>query len=374
MECERIPHPLKLKLSTSHYNIVGSSPKMQEIFQMLTKVAPTDSNILISGESGTGKELIARAAHYNSKRREKSLVAVNCGAIPEDLLESELFGHEKGSFTGAIRSRIGRFELADEGTIFLDEIGNMSPALQVKVLRILQEQVFERVGGTSSIKTNARIVAATNANLEEKIAEGKFREDLYYRLNVIPINLPSLRERKEDIPILAKYFFEKYRKEHNSAVKEITDSAMNILMNYGWPGNVRELENIMERLVILCRGKKLMTSDLPEKLTNSKDSKPLSGPNQAELFSEREEEEEKPIHEDVLAEIKQNYQGSFFTGIPEEGICLKSMAENFEKELILEALEKTDWVKNKACKLLRLNRTTLVEKIKKLGLKRDEEN
>ncbi|MBI5185105.1 MAG: sigma-54-dependent Fis family transcriptional regulator [Nitrospinae bacterium] len=371
MENERVPQGLKL--NSGDYNIVGSSVKMMEVFQVLQKVAPTDSTILITGESGTGKELIARAAHMNSHRRAKPLVAVNCGAIPEDLLESELFGHEKGSFTGAIRTRIGRFELAHEGTIFLDEIGNMSPNLQVKILRILQEQVFERVGGAKSIKTNARIVAATNADLEKRIQEGKFREDLFYRLNVIPITLPPLRERKSDIPILANYFLDKYRKSHNSIVEEISESAMNVLVNYEWFGNVRELENIMERLVVLCPGRKITTKELPEKILKSDGKGAAVNSHQAELFAEEEEALEKPIQEDVMAAIKQNFQGSFFTGIPAEGVCLKTMVENFEREMILEALDKTNWVKNKACKLLNLNRTTLVEKIKKLGLQRDNE-
>lgn len=361
-----------LELHTSSYNIIGNSHKMQEVFRVLSKVAPTDSTILIAGESGTGKELIARAAHFNSHRRNKPLVAVNCGAIPEDLLESELFGHEKGSFTGAIRTRIGRFELAHEGTIFLDEIGNMSPPLQVKILRILQEQVFERVGGDKSIKTNARIVAATNADLEKKISEGTFREDLYYRLNVIPITLPPLRERKSDIPVLANYFLEKHRKSHNSMVTEISENAVNVLSNYEWLGNVRELENIMERVVLLCHGKKILTRDLPEKLTKSNGDGDASNIKQAELFS-KEDTEEKPTSEEVISTINQNYQGSFFTGIPPEGVCMKTMVEHFERELIIEALEKTNWVKNKACKLLKLNRTTLVEKIKKLGIRRDTE-
>ena len=371
MDSERAPQ--RLELSSGNYNIVGMSPRMQEVFHILGRVAPTDSTILITGESGTGKELIAQAAHYNSRRREKPLVPVNCGAIPEDLLESELFGHEKGSFTGAIRTRIGRFELAHEGTIFLDEIGNMSPALQVKILRILQEQTFERVGGSSTIKTNARIIAATNADLEKKIEEGKFREDLYYRLNVIPITLPPLRERKSDIPVLANYFLEKYRKSHNALVEEISESAMNALVNYHWQGNVRELENIIERVVILCPGRKITTKDLPQKILNPDGSSPAVSSKQTELFTEEEDREEKPIHEDVLSMINQTYQNSFFTGIPSEGICLKTTIENFERELILEALGKTDWVKNKACKLLKLNRTTLVEKIKKLGLQKDEE-
>ncbi len=363
-----------LELNTNHFNIVGSSATMQEVFRVLSKVAPTDSTILIFGESGTGKELIARAAHFNSHRRHKPLIAVNCGAIPDDLLESELFGHEKGSFTGAIRTRVGRFELAHEGTIFLDEIGNMSPSLQVKILRVLQEQVFERVGGDKSIQTNARIVAATNADLEKKIEDGSFREDLYYRLNVIPITLPPLRERKGDIPILANYFFEKYRKSHNAMVEEISESAMNVLANYEWHGNVRELENIMERMVILCHGKRILTTDLPEKLTGSNGNGNVSCSGQGELFAEGETGAiDKPTQEEVLTAINRNYQGSFFSGIPPEGICMKAMVEDFERELIIESLDKTNWVKNKACKLLKLNRTTLVEKIKKLGIRRNEE-
>jgi len=372
MESER--KPTGLNLSSGAYQIVGNSPKMQEVFQILQKVAPTDTTILITGESGTGKELIARAVHSNSRRRQNSLIAVNCGAIPEDLLESELFGHEKGAFTGAIRSRKGRFELADEGTIFLDEIGNMSSSLQIKLLRILQEQAFERVGGSETVRTNARVVTATNADLEKKIQEGAFREDLYYRLNVIPVSLPPLRERKSDIPVLANYFLKKYRGSHNFMVEEISESAMNVLINYEWRGNVRELENIIERMVILCPGKKITTRDLPRRLLDT-DGRgiPVTSSRQTELFSDEAEAAEKPIQEEVIATINRTYQTSFFTGIPPDGICLKSMVEHFEREMIVEALEKTNWVKNKACKLLKLNRTTLVEKIKKLGIKRDEE-
>jgi transcriptional regulator with PAS, ATPase and Fis domain len=316
-------------------NMVGSSEKMIKVFDLVSKIASTDSTVLILGESGTGKELVARAIHGKSRRGRLPFVPVNCGAIPEELLESELFGHEKGAFTGAFRMHTGRFEIAAGGSIFLDEISEMSPNLQVKLLRVLQEKEFERVGGINTIRTDVRIIAATNKNLEEEVEKGRFREDLYYRLNVIPIHLPSLRERSDDIPSLVKHFIEKNVKERSMEVLEINKQVMQLLMNYRWPGNVRELENLIERLSVLCDGNTVVSADLPEKI--------LSGHSQA--------------------------SGSSLSFIlPDEGIDLSDIVSEFEKNIIIQALNKSGWVKNRAAKLLNLNRTTLVEKIKKQGI------
>ena len=339
-------------------NIVGDSPVIRAVFSTVRKLADTDSTVLILGESGTGKELIARAVHTHSPRREKNFVVVNCGAIPAELLESELFGHEKGSFTGAIRSRIGKFELAHRGTIFLDEIGDMSPALQVKLLRILQEQEFERVGGNQVIRTDVRILAATNQNLAKAIKEGRFREDLFYRLNVIPINLPPLRDRKEDIPRLVGHFIKKFNQTKNRTISGVEAAAMKLVEEYGWPGNVRELENICERLVVLKGAGMIQTVDLPHYVTGDKSFENqlqsdmlLVGGNEVEL--EERSKADGPI-----------------TEIPDAGITLKEVVEEYEMSLILQALEKCNWVKNKAAGMLGLNRTTLVEKLKKRGISR----
>ncbi len=319
-------------------NIVGQSKAMQEVFRLVEKVADTDSTVLITGESGTGKELIAHAIHYASDRRDKPFIPVNCAAIPEELLESELFGHEKGAFTHAIRTRIGRFELANKGTIFLDEIGEMSPSLQVKLLRVLQERKFERVGGVKTISVDIRVVAATNIDLEEAVKEGRFREDLFYRLNVIPIKMPPLRERRSDIPLLANHFLKQYSKDKGRKVESISQEAMEVLMNYDWPGNVRELENIIERVVILSNGKVIKKEDLP-----------------------------LPIVEKAGANISVTSPTKVFE-FPEEGLSLSQAVSELEKSLILKALERTGGVKNRAAKLLKMNRTTLIEKMKKLGL------
>ncbi|HEY9161802.1 MAG TPA: sigma-54 dependent transcriptional regulator [Desulfomonilia bacterium] len=316
-------------------NIIGTSEKMIKIFDLISKIANTDSTVLILGESGTGKELVARAIHGKSRRSRLPFVPVNCGAIPEELLESELFGHEKGAFTGAFRMHTGRFEIAAGGSIFLDEISEMSPNLQVKLLRVLQEKEFERVGGINTIKANVRIIAATNKNLEEEVDKGHFREDLYYRLNVIPIILPPLRERPDDIPALIKFFIEKNVREKSMEAIEINTQVMQHLMNYRWPGNVRELENLIERLSVLCNGNPVTTEDLPEKI--------LSG------------------------QVRGSGASLDFI-LPDEGIDLSDVVSDFEKNIIIQALKKSGWIKNRAAKLLNLNRTTLVEKIKKQGI------
>ncbi len=317
-------------------NIVGESDEMKRVFQMVRKVARTNSTVLIRGESGTGKELVAKAIHYNSDRKNKPLVTINCGAIPHELLESELFGYEKGAFTGAVRSRMGRFELANSGTIFLDEIGDMPLSLQVKMLRVIQEKTIERVGGGHIIKVDVRIIAATHQELEEAIRQGRFREDLYYRLNVFPITLPPLRDRQEDIPLLAKHILEKFRAERGHRITGISEEVQRTFMDYPWPGNVRELENIIERAVILKDCGMMDLEDLPDNLVEKDFS--LSAP-------------EMDISWD-------------------EGVNFNTAVTEYERQLILQALNKTNWVKNKAAKLLHLKRTTLVEKMKRINLDR----
>ncbi|MBW2108633.1 MAG: sigma-54-dependent Fis family transcriptional regulator [Deltaproteobacteria bacterium] len=314
-------------------NFIGDSAAIQKVFELIEKVADTDSTVLITGESGTGKELIAKAIHYNSYRRDNPMVVINCGAIPEELLESELFGHEKGAFTGAHKTRVGRFELANGGTIFLDEIGDMSPNLQVKLLRVLQEQKFERVGGTRTLEIDVRIIAATNKNLINAVNKGTFRQDLYYRLNVIPMKVPPLRMRKSDIPLLIDFFIKKFNKQTRKRITGLAQEAQDVLMAYRWPGNVRELENLIERLVILSNGDSITLEDIPESI-KGKTAKVES------------------------IEVK----------IPKDGIVFDQAVEEYEKKLILQALSETNWVKTKAAKLLNINRTTLIEKMKKKNL------
>ncbi|OPZ58974.1 MAG: Transcriptional regulatory protein ZraR [Deltaproteobacteria bacterium ADurb.Bin510] len=329
----------RLKERYNFDKIVGESEKMAKVFKLIGKIASSESTVLVLGESGTGKELAARAIHYNSARSDGPFVPVNCGAIPEELLESELFGHEKGAFTGAFRTRIGRFELAAGGSIFLDEIAEMSPNLQVKLLRVIQEREFERVGGARTLKADVRLIAATNKNLEEEVAKGRFREDLYYRLNVIPLNLPPLRERNGDIELLAEHFVTSYAASHPTCtVAGFSPEALSALKRYRWPGNVRELENLIERMAVLCEGPLIELSDLPEKFTNLPPQERISGRMSLEL--------------------------------PEDGLDLAEAVGEFERNIILQALNRTDWVKNRAAQLLNLNRTTLVEKIKKQNLTR----
>jgi DNA-binding NtrC family response regulator len=323
----------QLKQKYSHKNIVGTSKVIQKIFSLIDKVADTDSTVLINGPSGTGKELIARAIHYDSSRSDKPMVIINCGAIPEALLESELFGHEKGSYTGAHKMRIGRFELANGGTIFLDEIGEMSPTLQVKLLRILQDQKFERVGGTKTIHVDVRIVAATNKNLTAAINNGTFREDLYYRLNVIPVKVPALKQRKTDIPLLLNHFLKHFQKGKITTLKGFSTEATDALLEYNWPGNVRELENVVKRMIILSENPIVDFIDLPEYI-------------QQHSISVQQDEDT----------------------IFEEGLSFDKAVKDYERKLILGALEKSDGVKTKAAKLLNIKRTTLVEKIKKQNL------
>jgi len=273
LKTENIRLKSALENRYSFSNIIGNSNKMREVFQMISQVSSSVATVLIRGESGTGKELVANSIHYNSDRNKKPFIKINCAAIPENLIESELFGHEKGAFTGASHQKKGKFEIADQGTIFLDEIGNMDLAAQVKLLRVLQEKEFERVGGYTPIKSDVRIVAATNSNLEEMVQQGKFRDDLYFRLNVFPIYIPSLRMRKTDIILLADHFLEKYRKEHGKNIKRITTPAIDMMMEYHWPGNVRELENCIERAVILCNEGAIHSYHLPATLQTGIKSK-----------------------------------------------------------------------------------------------------
>lgn len=324
----------QLKSKYHFENIIGTSSAMQQVFDMIAKVSDAESTVLILGESGTGKELVARAIHFNSRRAEKPFIPVNCGAIPEGLLESELFGHERGAFTGAARTRMGRFELAHGGTIFLDEVGDMSPALQVKLLRVLQEQSFERVGATKSVRVDVRILAATNRNLEDAIAKSEFREDLYYRLSVIPLMLPALRERKDDIPLLLQHFMEQFNRLRNRKLQGFAPSSLQMLTNYHWPGNVRELENLVDRLVVLKGQDVIQPEDLPEKMRAS-----------------------LPSIASVAA-----------IDIPEQGFCLDVAVREFERDLLTKALQKANGVKNRAAQILGIKRTTLIEKLKRHSL------
>ncbi len=321
--------------------IIGQSPEIKSVLSLVERVADSDSTVLVTGESGTGKELIARAIHYNSPRAQGAFVAINCGAIPAELLESELFGHVKGAFTGAISNRIGRFELANGGTIFLDEIGDLEPSLQVKLLRVLQERTIEPVGGTKSIQVNVRVIAATNKDLDQSVNNGEFREDLYYRLNVIPINVPALRERKTDIPLLLGHFISTFNKNKFRSLQGFSEEAMDSLTNYPWPGNIRELENLIERLAILKGYGRIEINDLPVKYQTFQNEKNSS------------------------CEVDLN--------IPDDGMDFNKAVDDYENQLILRALEKTGWNRNQAAILLKLNRTTLVEKIKKKGLRPPEE-
>ena len=304
-------------------NIVGKNSRMQHIYDFISDISNTDSTVLIQGESGTGKELIARAIHFNSYRKNKPFIVANCSAYSQNLLESELFGHEKGSFTGAIRRKIGRFELAHGGTIFLDEIGEVSPPTQILLLRVLQDHRFERVGGEQTLEVDVRVIAATNKNLMEEIKKGTFREDLYYRLNVIPILVPPLREREDDVPLLASHFLEKFRLEKGKEVTGFSPEVMEIFLAHSWPGNVRELENVIEHAVIVAKQDRVLMKDLPQYLLQA----------------------------------------------PSSALKMVSL-QDYEKNLILKTLEETHWNKHQAAKRLNINRSTLYGKIKRYGLER----
>lgn len=313
--------------------IMGNSQAMRQVFSRMEKVANTDSTILILGASGTGKELVAKAIHYNGPRKDKPFIAINCGAIPADLLESELFGHVKGAFTSAIADKPGKFEVANGGTIFLDEIGNMPLQLQMKLLRVLQEHEFERVGSSRRTKLNIRLISATNADLEEQVKAGNFREDLYYRLNVIPIQLPSLKERKGDIPLLARHFLEKICKEMHRPLMSLDQDALKAIEAYDWPGNVREMENVIERSIALTDGELIRCDDLPP---------------------------------DIGKRPTENLQ--LTPQVTNDGTDMNLVIAEIERQMILQAMELGKGVKARAADLLKINRTTLVEKIKRLGM------
>lgn len=340
--------PRSLELFRS---LVGSSKGIQRVRRMIEMVAGSDANVLITGESGSGKEVIARHIHYHSTRKNKPFVPINCGAIPADLLESELFGHEKGAFTGAITARQGRFEIAEGGTLFLDEIGDMSQSMQVKLLRVLQERIFERVGSNKPIKADVRIIAATHVNLEQAIEDGGFREDLFYRLNVFPIETPPLRDRIEDLPLLINDLTERLEHEGNGSI-HLTPATIQSLSQYNWPGNVRELANLIERLSILYPNGNVNVSDLPEKYQSE-------------------------------AVIEDTDSGDYPSGSPEDngimprlphgGIDLKEHLTTLEYSMIKQALDESNWVVAHAAKRLQLGRTTLVEKMRKYNLQRRDE-
>ena len=334
----------KVRKSDGFHGIIGNSTKMRVLFSLIEKVADDGiSTVLIQGESGTGKELVARAIHAYSSRKGKNFVPVNCAAIPDELLESELFGHVKGSFTGATQNKMGRIQFADRGTLFLDEIGDMKPNLQAKLLRVLQEKEFEPVGQVKPVPVDARVIAATHRNLEQLIKEGAFREDLFYRLSVVPITIPPLRERKEDIPLLIEKFIQIYNRNRNLRLEGFEPAAIAALVDYPWPGNVRELENLVQQMVVLHGGTTVRLADLPEKYSSRQDTS-VSLP---EVSS--------------ASEISLDPSGADFN----------TLVSEFENRLILQALHVTNGNKKEAARILNLKRTTLLEKIKKKGLQAD---
>lgn len=348
--------------NTLFRSLIGTSPAMQEIHKEIKQVAPSDATVLILGESGTGKEVVARNIHHFSNRSSNAFVPVNCGAIPPDLLESELFGHEKGSFTGAITSRQGRFSLAEGGTLFLDEIGEMTMAMQVKLLRVLEERVFERIGGTEMIQADVRIIAATNRNLEKMVENGKFREDLYFRLDVFPINLPPLRERIQDLPMLIKELVTRQEQTNRNSIR-FTQGAIISMSKYDWPGNVRELANQIERLSIKHPNLTVEEHDLPSRIRSSTSS------NNTGLSPEEIDQCLTEYSYNRVPEVK----ASRFE-FPAEGLNLKEYISNLEIKIIQDALDSSDGVIAHAAKLLGLRRTTLAEKMRKHHIERNHEN
>jgi sigma-54 dependent transcriptional regulator, flagellar regulatory protein len=354
----------------------GGSDAIRDVTRLIRQVAAHDSSVLILGESGTGKELAARAIHDASPRRHRPFVAINCGAIPAELLESELFGHEKGAFTGAIASRKGRFEVAEGGTLFLDEIGDMSLPMQVKLLRVLQERVFERVGNHASIRCNVRIIAATHRNLEQSIARGAFREDLFYRLNVFPIEMPSLRSRIEDLPLLIRDFAAQNVAAGRSRV-ELTQRAGKVLSCYSWPGNVRELGNLIERLSILCPNRRVDIADLPPKYRPAEllAQLDLDSPPEPAAYAPEPEPEEQDVDEllgledrEVLSLLTHSDSPEAIAQLPPEGLDLRDHLFTIERNLIQQALNRAGGTVAHAARLLKLRRTTLVEKLRKFEM------
>ncbi len=318
------------------HNLIGKSPAMQEIYAKIEQVADSRTTVLITGESGTGKELVARALHYNSSRRDRPFIALNCAALPETLIESELFGHEKGSFTDATARRVGQFELANSGSLFLDEIGDLSPMTQAKLLRVLQEREFTRIGGIQPIKVDVRIIAATNKNLDDLVRRGAFREDLYYRINVISLYLPPLRERGEDIPLLAKHFLDKRIEEEKRPHQEFSKEAIELLSRYPWPGNVRELENVVEQALLWSQGAMILPEHLPNSL--------------------RSDSRSSSLREDTLA----------------GRLSLEKAVMEFEREIILDALKRTNYVQTHAANLLGISRRMLKYRMDTLGISRPD--
>jgi len=319
--------------------IIGQDPAFQEVMRIVHKVAPSSSTVLILGESGTGKEIVARAIHKLSPRAARPFIAINCSAIPDNLIENELFGHERGAFTGANERKTGLIETADKSTLFLDEIADLGIGLQAKILRVLQEKELRRVGGNESIRVDARLVAATNRNLAEEVAEERFREDLYYRINVVTITLPPLRDRRSDIPVLANHALDKFSHLAGGKVKEISREAMEVLLDYPWPGNVRQLESAIERAILLCEGDRIVPRDLPQEVLARKAMFRASDRSRADKFE-----------------------------IPAEGIDF----EKFERDLIMQAMEKADWVIAKAAKLLGMSYRTLQYRLEKFGIRKPE--
>ena len=336
LRLENIQLKKELEKRYSFAGLIGKSKPMQAVYTLVEKVAGSRVNVLVTGESGTGKELVARAIHYQGERKDKPFIPINCGAIPENLLESELFGHEKGSFTGAISQKEGLIESASGGTLFLDEIGELPAMMQVKLLRVLQERELRRVGGTKNIPVDVRLIAATNKDLEVEVAEGRFREDLFYRLNVIPVHIPPLRERREDIPLLIEHFIEKSLEGKKLRVAE---AAMRRLLDYNWPGNVRELENIVERCLVLITGDELNESSLPAQMIS-----PSTAP------------------------------GGFIQMIPDEGFSLDAYLGGLEKDILLKALEKSDGVRKKAAGYLGITFRSIRYRLAKYGLAEDDED
>jgi len=324
---------------SSRYQIIGQTKKMKEVYDIIEKVADTPSTVLITGESGTGKELVAAALHHNSSRKNKPFIRINCAAIPRELMESELFGHEKGAFTGAIGSKPGRFELADGGTLFLDEIAEIPVDMQVKMLRVIQEAEFERVGGIETVRVDVRLVVASNRDLQKEAELGNFREDLYYRLNVVPLRLPSLRERKEDIPLLVDHFIKKFNLKLKREVEGISDQAMNLVVNYDWPGNIRELENVIERTILFAEGPTMEPGDLPDELVERSNPAPSAA-------TMGEDTSMKDIVKQATAEL--------------------------EKDLIAKALQETGGNVTQAAKRLKISRKNLQNKMKEFGLREEE--
>lgn len=358
-------------------SLIGKSEQIQIVRRLVEQVAPTDATVLILGESGTGKEVVARNVHFLSERKDGPFIPVNCGAIPGELLESELFGHEKGAFTGAISSRKGRFELAEGGTLFLDEIGDMPMQMQVKLLRVLQERTYERVGGNKPLKCNVRIIAATHRNLETMISEDKFREDLYYRLNVFPIDSPALRQRKDDIPLLLQELNSRIQGDGVEGVR-FTENAIASLMEHEWAGNVRELSNLVERLTILYPGQIVDITDLPEKYQYG--DVQAYEPDYPEEILEREAfnalfaeaAAHEPEDEDGTAE-PDTQRVLVSSELPEDGVNLKEYLSELEVNLIRQALDNQDWVVARAADKLGMRRTTLVEKMRKYDIQRMED-